>query len=231
MNVLGDVIARDRRSDRPALSVPALGRRYDYRRFCTTAWKVGNFLSHLGVRRGVGVGVANDPIPETVLTLFGAASLGAVVRFDPPREVDSDLRALVVPVDAIDDYETAPSTKRVVYGDPPADPSIAYFERDVWSENPTEPPNRVESDDPLLEATGRRYTHGEALSAARSVVAEYEIDADSTVAVRGSLADPTVVVSGLVAPFVAGAELSLGPESEGDLVVGGPDSAVDGLDI
>jgi len=170
MDVLGDTIARDRRSDRPALSVPAVGRSYDYRRFCTSAWKVGNFLRHLGVREGVGVAVADDPTAEPVLTFYGAASLGAVVRFDPPRTIESDTRALVVPAAEIDGYEVGPATKRVAYRDPPTDPSVSYFERDVWSENPTEPPTHVDAGEPLLSAGGVSYSHGEVLNAARSVV-------------------------------------------------------------
>jgi hypothetical protein len=219
MDVLGDAIERDRRSDATALSVPAVGRRYDYRRFCTSAWKTGNFLRHLGVRGGVGVAVADDPLPEPVLTLYGAAALGAVVRFGPPAEVEDDVRVLVVPAADIDDYTFGPETKGVVYGDPPEDPSVSYFERDIWSENPTAPPDRVASDDPLLRADGETYSHGEVLRAARAVIDRHGIDGNSVVAVRGSFAVPTVVVAGLVAPIVAGAALSIGPHADGTFVV------------
>jgi len=231
MDVLGDTIARDRRSDRPALSVPAVGRSYDYRRFCTSAWKVGNFLRHLGVREGVGVAVADDPTAEPVLTFYGAASLGAVVRFDPPRTIESDTRALVVPAAEIDGYEVGPATKRVAYRDPPTDPSVSYFERDVWSENPTEPPTHVDAGEPLLSAGGVSYSHGEVLNAARSVVEEHALGSTSVVAVRGSFADPTVVVAGLVAPILAGAALSVGPETDGTLIVGGAKSDVGPVEI
>jgi hypothetical protein len=229
MDVLGDAIARDRRSDRPALDVPAVGRQYDYRRFCTSAWKTGNFLRHLGVREDVGVGVADDPTAEPVLTLYGAAALGGVVRFGPPAGIDDGTRALVVPTADLDAHDVGPATKRVVYGDPPADPDVSYFERDVWSENPTEPPNPPVPADPLLRANGERYSHGEVLSAAESVVDDHGIGPDSAVAVRGSFASPAVVVAGLVAPIVAGGRLSVGPESDGDLVVGGRDDDVGAL--
>lgn len=229
MDVLGDAIARDRRSDRPALDVPAVGRHYDYRRFCTSAWKTGNFLRLLGVREGVGVAVADDPTAEPVLTLYGAAALGGVVRFGPPAEIDDGTRALVVPAADLDAHDVGPATKRVVYGDPPADPAVSYFERDVWSENPTEPPNPPVPADPLLRANGKRYSHGEVLSAAESVVDDHGIGPDSAVAVRGSFASPAVVVAGLVAPIVAGGRLSVGPESDGDLVVGGRDDDVGSL--
>ena len=226
MDVLGDAIARDRRSDSTALSAPAVGRRYDYRRFCTSAWKAGNFLRHLGVRNGAGVAVSDDPLPEPVLTLYGAASVGAVVRFGPPSEVGSDVRALVVPAAEIDEYAFGPETKAVVYGDPPEEPSVSYFERDIWSENPTEPPGHVDPDDPLLRTAGGTYSHGEVLRTARAVLDRHAIDSDSVVAVRGSFADPIVVVAGLVAPILAGAEISIGPGVDGTFVVGGPDGDV-----
>lgn len=231
MDVLGDAIVRDRRSDRPALDVPAVGRHYDYRRFCTSAWKAGNFFRLLGVRTGVGVAVADDPTAEPVLTLYGAAALGGVVRFGPPAEIDDGVRALVVPAAELDAHAVGPATKRVVYGDPPSDPAVSYFERDVWSENPTEPPNPPEPADPLLRTDEQEYSHSEVVSAARSVVADHGLGPGSAVAVRGSFASPAVVVAGLVAPIVAGARLSLGSENEGDLVVGGPDDEVGSLGL
>jgi single-stranded-DNA-specific exonuclease len=56
------------------------------------------------------------------------------------------------------------------------------------------------------------------------------IDAESGVAVRGSLTDPTVVVAGLVAPIVAGAEISIGADDEG-IAVGGPKSDVEAVEM
>jgi len=166
MEVLGDVVARDRRSDAPALRATDTGREYDYRRFCTSAWKVGNFLRHLGVRGGAGVAIEDDPLPEPVLTLYGAALLGGVVRFAPDPEVGEDVRALVVPEARLGAYDAGSSTKRVAYGGDPADPSVSYFERDVWSENPTEPPDLIAPDDPLLRTAESTYTHGELIAAA-----------------------------------------------------------------
>ncbi len=230
MDVLGDAIARDRRSDSTALSAPAVGRRYDYRRFCTSAWKVGNFLRHVGVRNGAGVAVADDPLPEPVLTLYGAASLGAVVSFAPPEAVGREVRALVVPAADAGRYSFGPETKQVVYGDPPTEPTVSYFERDVWSENPTEPPDHVDPDDPLFRTVDSSYTHAETLRAARTVIDRHGIGADDTVAVRGPLAEPTTVIAGLVAPIVAGAALSIGTDADGALVVGGAESDVSGVE-
>jgi hypothetical protein len=229
-DVLGDIVGRDRRSTEPALRAPGAGRLYDYRRFCTNAWKVGNFLRHLGVRGGDGVAIADDPAPEAVLTLYGAALLGAVVRFGPSTD-PGDVRALVVPASALGAHEVGPSTKPVVYGDAPGDPSVAYFERDVWSENPTMPPDAVTSGDDLLRTADAAYTHGELLDAARTVVDRHGIDAGDDVAVAGSFAEPRTVAAGLLAPILAGAAISIGPDAEGRLVVGGREDDIDAASL
>ncbi len=226
MEVLGDLVARDRRSDATALRVPAAGRSYDYRRFITSAWKVGNFLRHLGVRGGDGVAVADEPAPEPVLTLYGAACLGAVVRFDPASA--EELRALVVPTADVDGGEFDPATKPVGYGDPPADPAVAYFERDVWSENPTAPPDVVRPEDPLLRTDRGTFSHARVLEAVAAVLDRHDVGPDTTVAIaaEASFARPGTVAAGLVAPILAGGTIAIGEGAAGDVVVGGPDGDV-----
>ena len=228
MDVLGDAITRERRSSDVALEVPAVGRRYDYRRFCTSAWKVGNFLRHLGVRPGVGVSIADDPLPEPVLTLYGVGLLGGVVRFGPDGVVDDGQRALVVPASEIDDYEVGPSTKRVGYGGSPDNPDVSHFERDVWSENPTEPPDRVEPDAPLLSTGAETYSHAAVIDAAESVVEAYDLGPGRTVAIDGPFTGPCVVVAGLIAPIVAGGAVAIGPDASGDVTVGPEGDVVPG---
>jgi hypothetical protein len=229
---LGDAVSRDRRSDAPALRTGA-GRAYDYRRFCTTAWKTGNLLRNEGVRSGMAVAVADDPAPEAVLGFYGAALLGATVGFGPGALGDRT-KALVVPTADLDGYDPGPRTRRVAYGAEPDDPSVAYFERDVWSENPTEPPDRVAPDDALLRTPGATYTHGEVLDAARSVADGWGLDTGDEVAVRSSFTRPGVVAAGLVAPVLAGAVVLLpGEDGRGDYAVGGggPEPAVDPADV
>ncbi|MFQ3319014.1 MAG: hypothetical protein ACI8UR_001054 [Natronomonas sp.] len=225
MDVLGDAIDRETRSNATALRAPAVGRTYDYRRFCTSAWKVGNFLRHLGVRGGAGVAIADDPVPEPVLTFYGAALLGGIVRFGPPDDVDG-VRALVIPESDFGGYATGPSVKRVAYGGAPDDPSASYFERDVWSENPTEPPDVIATDDPLLRTRDGTYSHGAVVGAAETVVEEHGIAPGDEVVVNGSFTEAGVVAAGLVAPIVAGATVVLDAGSVGDIVVGGPESDV-----
>lgn len=229
MDVLGDLVARGRRSGSPALRVPATGRRYDYRRFCTTAWKTGNLLRNEGVRSGMPVAVADDPAPEAVLSFYGAALLGAVVGFGPDALGDRT-KALVVPTAGLDGYVAGPRTRKIGFGAEPTDPSVAYFERDVWSENPTEPPDRVGPDDALLRTPERAWSHGETLDAARSVAEDWGLEPGDEVAVRASFTRPGSVAAGLVAPVLAGAVVLLPGEGEvGDYAVGGdgPEPAVD----
>jgi hypothetical protein len=229
--VLGDCVARARRSDRPALRHPASGRAYDWRRCCTTSWKVGNYLRNEGVREGAVVGVAADRVPESVLTLLGASMLGATVQFDPPATGEQGaLKALVVPTARVDDYDYPPGTRYVAYGDEPADPSYAYFEREVWSENPTAPPDIVRPETALLAVEERTVSHSAVMDAAREAVEALGLDADDTVAVRGPLTHPGVVAAGIAAPLLAGGEILL-PDDEipGDCAVLGPDRTADGV--
>lgn len=199
--VLGDLVARERRSDRPALRSPRAD--YDHHHLATTCWKVGNLLRHHGVRRGATVALADDADARAVLALFGAALLGAVVRVDPPAPVEA--KALVAPTDRLDAFEAGPGTRQIGYGDRPAEPSVVHFERDVPGENPTEPPDRVDPTDPALATGERSYDHAALLEAARSVAAGWELGPGESVAVRASLADPGTVAAGVVAPLLADA--------------------------
>ncbi len=208
--VLGDLLARDRRTDAPALRAAAIGRQYDYRRLCTTAWKVGNLLRHFGVRAGSPVAVAGDERPEPILALLGAALLGGTVCVG---SATPDARVLVAPTADLDRYTLSPGSQRIGYGDRPDDPSVAFFERDVWSENPTEPPGDVGSETPAIRADETTYTHGELLRSARSVVDRWELTTESVVAVRAPLERPETIVAGVVAPLVARATVLL-PDGE-----------------
>lgn len=225
MDVLGDAIARNRRSDAPALVVPGRDRAYDYRRFCTVAWKVGHVLRHHGVHRGARVAVADEPAPEPVLALYGAAALGAVVRFGPPTDPVEGVAALVVPTADLGTCDVAPGTARIAYGDRPADPSVVHLERSAWSENPTAPPDGVDPDAPLLAVGETTRSHAAVLAAAEAVVDDHQLDAGSLVSVHGALTHPGTVTAGLVAPIVAGGTTAIGPATGADLVVG-PDGDV-----
>ena len=225
MNVLGDLVSRDRRSDTPALLAPANGREYDYRRFCTTAWKVSSLFRHFGVRNGSIVALADDPRPEPILSFLGTALLGGIARFTP-RDVELEARALVTPIERSHEYDLPPGSKQIVYGGPPDDPHTAYFEQDVWSENPTEPPDRVESEQPVLceETT---HTHTDLLDTAQSVVDEWNLTADDRVAVRTSLREPATIAAGIIAPLLVGGTTLL-PAHDGENEIVGDYAVVTG---
>jgi hypothetical protein len=228
MDVLGDLVARDRR-DRlgaaTALSAPAVDRSYTWRDFCTNSYKAGNVLRFLGVRAGARVEVADEPVPEPVLAFLGAAQLGAVTRFEPRG--DGEARAVLVPVDREPDVDAPPGTKLAIYGGSPTTPSTTHWEQELWSENPQVHPADVDPGDPALVADGATYSHAALLDAAGAVVDRLGLSADDAVAVRGSLADPGVVAAGLVAPLLAGGCAVVGAdEGPYDAAVGvdGPES-------
>ncbi|WP_435066876.1 acetyl-CoA synthetase [Haloplanus sp. C73] len=222
MRVLGDVVGRDRRSDRVALRAD---RDHSYRDFCTTAWKAGHALSHLGVHAGSRVALAPDPSLPVLTTLFGAACLGACVTFD----VDGEARAVVAPTD--EEMGERLGRKRVGYGDAPDDPGVTHWEGVVWSENPVVPPGERSADDAVLASDGRTFTHREILTAAGRVVEDADIDAETAVALRASLTDPRAVVAGVVAPLVAGGTV-VDDDGAADVVVGtGADATVRVADV
>jgi len=242
MDVVGDFVARERRSDALALLTDSRAGSYSYEKLCTNAWKAGNLLSHYGVRGDATVAI--DPgeslSPPPLTAFLGAALLGATVRFESPEtdradETDEtdhsdvpesvETRALVVPVARIDGYDPAPGTTVLAYGDVPEDPTVTHFEREVWSENPTTPPNEVRPDDALLASggDGRRVTHRQAVDAAERVADDGGLDGEHLVAPRASLADPAVVVAGVLAPLSVGAAILLDGSATGDVGVGSAD--------
>ncbi len=216
MDALGDLVARDRRSDAPALTVPD-SRGYDYHRLCTTAWKTGNFLRHLGVREGVTVAVVTVPSAHPILGFLGATLLGAGVRFDPPKEIDA--RVLLAPTEQVGEYELPPGGQYVAYGDSPADPTVSHFETDVWSENPTFPETPVSSETVALTGD-TEITHAELLGAGERVADQWNLEPGDSVVVRAPLSDSRAVAAGIVAPLVAGGEIVLDTDRVGDFAVG-----------
>lgn len=231
---VGDLLARERRTEGlalRALTPDGLDRTYSYRDALTTAWKAGNFLRHLGVR-GVAeapdgristVEVEPDPLPEPVLTFLGAAGLGARTAFDP--RADGRARVTVVGVDEAERYDPPPGSRLVVYGGAPESPAVEHWEQEVWSENPRAHPARIDPDDAVLVAADERHSHGTVLGAARRVVETAGLEPGDRVAVRASLADPRVVVAGVVAPLYAGSAVVFPDDEEcGGYVVGdGPE--------
>lgn len=221
---IGELVARDRRTREPALRAQTgMTLRYDYYQLCTTAHKTGNFFSHRGVREGALVGISSEKRGAPILSLFGAALLGARVRFDPPREIDA--RLLVAPGEEIKSYELPKGASRLAF-DESTEPGIESFGESVWSENPWCPtPSEVGPDTPFLEAGSEAYTHGELLEAAERVVEGWGIERGDEVAIRAPLARAETVVAGVLAPFLVGGVIVFpGEDPETGIAVGeGPE--------
>ncbi|MFB6299567.1 MAG: hypothetical protein ABEH65_04835 [Halobacteriales archaeon] len=223
MDVLGDLLARDRQLDGTVLQAVSSGRSYEYHRFATTAMKAGNFFRQYGVGIDVPIGIADERVPEPLLGLFGGLLLGATVRFDPPTAFDG--RIVLTRADRGKDFSLPADGTVIVYSEEPADPAMGYFERGIWSENPTFPPTVVESETLALRTPERTYTHGTLLTAATQLIEANAITAEDTVTLRGSLTSPAVLVAGVFAPLVVGGTIRL--VSGDDETSDGPELIVD----
>ena len=220
MNLVSDLVARERRSDALALRTASRAGSYSYEKLCTNAWKAGNLLRHYGVRGDATVAIAADGSlsPPPITACLGAGLLGARVRFDPAESVDA--KALVVPTARVADYEPGPGTTVLAYGDVPEGTGVKHFEAEVWSENPTMPPDQVDPGADFLAGDDRSVSQERALDAADHVAVEHGLDEESLLAPRASLGDPGVVVAAVLAPLVAGGAVLLDESTTGSLGVG-----------
>ena len=202
--VVGDLLARDRRSPDPALHAVGRDRTYSYFDLCNTAAKAGNVLRHVGVRPGDTVAVEPRRDPETALTALGAWLIGARVT---PRvaatvaETDLSPRALVVHADAERAVTAPPGTSLVVFGGEPTTGGATHWETEVWSENPAAPPAPTGADDP---ARGDGTTHRPLLDLATATQETGELDARTAVVAAGDPASARARAAGLLAPLAAG---------------------------
>lgn len=246
METLKDLVATASEFDGTVLEVAGRSAPYTYDDFVPNVWKAGNLLGHYGVHPGATVSVAPGPkdadpdgpvgridAADPVLGVLGGTLVGATVDLSPDEPVDS--RVLLVPAAWSDRFETGPSCSVLAYGGPPTDPAVRHFEEELWSENPTEPPERVDATDPALADEDGLFTHGALVEAAEDVVAEYDLDEESTVLLDAPLSEPGALVAGILAPVAAGARIELpaaetdreDDRKEGRLLVTAGDTAAD----
>lgn len=218
MDLVNDLLARDRRGDSTALVTPS-GRERSYRELLTNAWKAANVLRHLGVHVDATVSVTPHKELHPLLGFLGAAQLGAVTTFSSPSTVDGIPRVGLISVGEIRDARDDASTKLICYGGPPESPEIIHWEEELWSENPAQAPATHEPDTPVIAGNSNSYSHSAVLEAGNAVKETHDVGPSTVVAVRGSLADPRIVTAGIIAPLLSGATI-LYPSDD----PGGPDS-------
>jgi acyl-coenzyme A synthetase/AMP-(fatty) acid ligase len=233
MDVVADLLARDRRSRDVALVTPD-GRERTYRDLITNAYKSANVLRYLGAREGSTVAVDPSPGLHTTLGFLGAAGLGAPVRFDPAVGIERGDRVILIDVAEESTTKPSPGTSLAVFGGPPERPETTHWEQELWSENPGMPPSAIGPDDPVLRGSGDGEPNGSGdvshralLDAAASVVEEQGLEPGDRTVLRGGLADPRALAAGVVAPLMSGATAVLigeQPTDDGSVV------AVDGGD-
>jgi len=215
METLKDLAAAAKNRSGTVIDAADRSTPYSYDEFGTNSFKAGNLLGHYGVHPGGTVAVAVGPkerpsdgaapaaIPDSadpLLALLGGVSIGATVDLTPEQPVDA--RALV----RADWQEMAvePQCSVLAYGGPPTDPSVTHFERELWSENPTEPPESVESDDQAVRIDSETFTHAQLLDVSRNIVESNGLDETSRVLLAAGLTEPGALVAGVLAPLVSG---------------------------
>ena len=247
METLADLVAAGRDREGPVLDAPERNAPYTYGEFSTNCWKAGNLLRHYGVRGGARLGLVVGPkhpdeddqvgwlgtAADPLLALLGGACLGATVVLSPPEPVDA--RAFVCPDAWLDRYDVSPGCSRVAYGGPPEETGVAHFERELWSENPIEPPDPVAAEDVVLDIDGETTTQGELLAAGESVADEYDLASGDRIALDAPLATPGAIAAGVVAPLSVGGTIVPGAAAEGCVYTltegGGSGSTVDPRDL
>mgnify|MGYP000376683726 CR=1 FL=1 len=216
MELVGELLARDRRSRDVALVTPD-GRERTSHDLITNGYKAANVLRYLGVRAGATVAVNPTPGFHTTLAFLGAAAVGAPVRFDPTAGIAAGDRVVLAPVAAAVALDPAPGTNVAAFGGPPERPETTHWEQELWSENPGTPPTDVEPDDAAIAGPNGDFTHRELCSLAAAAVDAAEMDAETRVVLRRPFVDSPAAAAGLIAPLsVGGTAVLAAPADDGE---------------
>ena len=210
MDLVGDLLARDRRTRDTALVTPD-GRERTHHDLITNGYKSANVLRYLGVRAGATVAVDPTPGFHTTLAFLGAAAVGAPVRFDPEAGIEAGDRVVLAPVATAAGLTPAAGTNLAAFGGPPERPDTTHWEQELWSENPGTPPSDVGPDDAAIVGPDRAFSHRDLCSIAAAAVEEAEMDAETRAVLRRPFSDPPAVAAGLVAPLSVGGTAVLAP--------------------
>ncbi|TKX69399.1 hypothetical protein [Halorubrum sp. SP9] len=216
MDLVGDLLARDRRTRDTALGTPD-GRERTYHDLITNGYKAANVLRYLGVRGGATVAVDPTPGFHTTLAFLGAAAVGAPVRFDPEAGIEAGDRVVLAPVATAADLDPAPGTNLAAFGGSPERADTTHWEQELWSENPGTPPSEVGPADAAIVGPNREFSHRELCSLAAAAVEEARLNEGTRVVLRRPFSDPPAVAAGLVAPLsVGGTAVLASPRADGE---------------
>jgi len=234
MDLVGDLLARDRRTRETAL-VTADGRERTYHDLITNGYKAANVLRYLGVRAGATVAVEPTPGFHTTLAFLGAAAVGAPVRFDPAAGIAAGDRVVLAPVATAAALDPTPGTNLAAFGGEPERPGTTHWEQELWSENPGTPPSDVDPDDAAVVGPDRTFAHRELCSTAAAAVEAGSMTEGTRVVLRRPFSDAPALAAGLVGPLSVGGTAVLPPpgrdgESEdasrGEVAVAPADASV-----
>lgn len=215
METIGELATVNRYGRTVALETD--GQVYSQADLSSTVAKVTNFFSYLGVTGDGTVEIDPSITPENVISFLATARLGGLADFEPTGDGD----VVVVPADREDEFEGGDGTKLVVYGGQPHSPHSYHWETTVWSETPVPYVVRGGPNDPVLATEAAPLRHKDLLDAAEEIVEKYDIDEETTVALRTPLVEPGAVIAGIIAPRSVGATVALDTTSTlGDIGVG-----------
>lgn len=207
--------------DPQATVLVAGDRTYTGKRFAEMVYKTGNYLRHCGVHAGAVVEIYPTGAPETIFGFLGTALLEGVTIFGIESTDSPAVR--LGPTEALRTASIPPGCRAVGFGTPPDDPSWAYFEREIWSENPFFPEIELDPERSLLGPDEGRYSSFDLLETA-TIVAK-NLTTEDRVAIRSALDEPGTVTHGILAPLLAGSTILLPEDGQrGDVAVGSPDS-------
>jgi hypothetical protein len=179
-------------------------RTYTASRFRRKVYKTTNFLRYRGIHDGSVVALADVRVPQIVFAFLAVGLLGGRVTF----ELDREAGTVIGPTPEIEARDFGAATTRIGFGTAPADPSVAYLEREMWSETAHVPPISVDPGRQLF-ADPDAWTQERAMATADNLADN--LDASSVVGIRRSLCPPGTVVAGILAPLLADATILLSP--------------------
>lgn len=213
-----DVVSRTHRREGLALVAPERVTDYGTREFATAVRKAANLFTHYGAGPGRPVAVAVGPkepprdgnpgwlgtAADPLFGILGGMILGAPVHPAPDPGATVEAPVFVAPAAWLGRFEVSAGTTVLAYGEPPEDPAVVHFERERWSENPTEPPEPLAPEEPALRVDGRAITHRELVGLAAEVVDTHDLGAAERVRVATRVDSLDGFLAGVMAPLLAG---------------------------